>query len=678
MKWRSVWTIFRKEMLDTVRDKRTLMMMIGMPIILYPALMLLGSQVALVQQARLDEKASKVAVAGEGHAQLTSWLQDAEKIELVPSSAAGDALVAGEIDAYVNLAAPETILESGGTVPVHIYYDSTEPASRDARNRVEDALTEVFETLQSERLESIGLSQEFIRPLAFELEDVVTPEKATGSLLGMILPMIMVLMIALGAFYPAVDLTAGEKERGTFESLLSTPTSKLEIVTGKFITVFLLAMLSGVLNLASMGLTLAFLAMQYADVTEAVGIAVSVPYRAFFIVLLVLIPLGFFISAAMMAIAVLARSFKEAQNYVTPVFLLIMMPALVAGLPGTRLTFAGQFVPVYNVVLLFRELMTGKAGWDAFFAVFISTAVFAVLALQFAAWLFQREEVILSEERGIPLTVRRSELRPREMPTAGLALALFLLLLMGLFYGATWLQQWRLLPGLLITEWGILLLGTVGFLWFFRINLRQTLSLRLPRPGGLLGSVLCAGGAMLLLIQVQSWHQRVLPMPPEFAEELERLFSGNESTGGLLWLLFVIALSPAICEEVVFRGALLSGLRQRLSGPAVIVVVGLLFGVFHLSVFKLLPTALLGALLTYLVYRGGSIVYSMVAHSINNGIAVLLATGRLPISEEVLQRVDVDGLPLWLNALAAVVFLCGIALVEWSGRRNRFGGVHDA
>ncbi len=182
----------------------------------------------------------------------------------------------------------------------------------------------------------------------------------------MILPLIMVLMIAVGAFYPAVDLTAGEKERGTFETLLSTPTSKIEIVAGKFLTVFALAMTTGILNLASMAATFILLASQIQPLLGGqINFEVHLPFQAFFIILFVMVPLAFFISAVMMSVAVMTRSFKEAQNYVTPVFMAIMLPGVFAGMPGAELTAANQFIPIYNVVLLFKDLMTGEAGFNA-------------------------------------------------------------------------------------------------------------------------------------------------------------------------------------------------------------------------------------------------------------------------------------------------------------------------
>ena len=178
-------------------------------------------------------------------------------------------LEAGELDAVVM--APEgfaATLASGGTAEVKIAYDAAEVLSREASDRIESALIKARDALVQERIEAEGLVETFAKPLILKWENVAQPGKATGSILGMILPLLMVVMLGVGAFYPAIDLTAGEKERGTFETLLSTPTSKTEIVFGKFFAVFALSMLAGLLNLASMMATLGFQLSQIMSVAR--------------------------------------------------------------------------------------------------------------------------------------------------------------------------------------------------------------------------------------------------------------------------------------------------------------------------------------------------------------------------------------------------------------------------
>lgn len=673
MNARTVWTILRKELLATVRDRRTLIMMIGVPLLLYPAMLLIGLQAALIQHQKLDLTVSRVAVIAVDRPVIENWLRRNGKLEVVESKNPREDLRRGKLDAVVLAeGVVQTVLDAGGQVCIEILYDSTEFGSRDAAARIDRTLTDISSVLRRGRLERVGIEESYVYPLHFQRQDVASPEKTTGNLLGIALPFFMVMTIALGAFYPAVDLTAGEKERGTFETLLSTPASKFEIVTGKFLAVFLLAMITGLLNLLSMAATFVFALAQLGDVlAQEIPFAIGFGPLAYLAILGVTIPLAFFISALMMSLAVFARSFKEAQNYITPFFLAIIMPASVAAMPGVELGPATVFIPITNVVLLFKELMIGQASLEMTFAVLLATAVYALLALLFAAWVFQREEVVLSEERGIPLTFHRSEIIPSDAPTPGYALGLYALVLLAIFYAGSWLQHRGLWTGLLATEWGIILLPALGALWFARIRFAPALSLAPLTRRHLLGALCIGPTAVVLLIQLGVWSNEILPVPPDYKNAFTELFDTGGAPSRLVLLLFIVAVSPAICEEILFRGVLLSGLRARLGVGGSIVAVGFLFGLFHLSVYRLLPTMLMGMLLTYLVLRSGSILSGMAVHFLSNALAVLLATKTYPAGFERLfdlKTIELQGLPAWVLGITAAVFVAGIALIEQARR----------
>ena len=674
MNFRTANTIFKKEMLDTMRDKRTLLMMIGVPMLLYPLLLIVGLQGLLIQSASLDKKISRVALQTSEPETVRTWLADVEKIEIVEVPDPAKALEQGDLEAVVVIEGPvASLLGDGKSVMVEVRFDSTEFESMDAVGRLRDGLEKDAQSLLDVRLKSMGLEADYIEPLKVERKDVSPPAKTTGNALGTVLPILMVVMLAVGAFYPAVDVTAGEKERGTFETLLSTPASKLEIVAGKFLTVFLLAMAAGLLNLASMAATFAFMASQVQqNVDTIIPFELKFPPSAILVIFLIMIPLAFFISALMMAIAVFARSFKEAQNYVTPFLIVITMPALFAAMPGVKLNAMTQFIPVANAILLFRDMMTGKAGLLEAFPVFLSTAAFAALSLLFAAWLFQREDVILSEEKGFPLTWRRSEFRPRQTLTASMAMGLFTVLLIVLFTLGSTVQSWQLLPGLLITEWLLLLAPILILLGYGKVDFKSALNLRRLPWWGFLGSLSIGFFSIVLVIQLSYLFNKVLPMPKEIQEAMGQLFSSDGSLSQLLFLLFVSAVSPAICEEILFRGAILSGLRQRLGVWPAIFLVGTLFGLFHLDVFRIPPIAVLGMVLTYLTVRTGSIYAAMLVHLMNNSFAILLTSDHLPAGfGQLLQleHFEANGLPRSVLLVASLGFVASVAFLEFAARR---------
>lgn len=668
MKLRTVRAIFFKELVVMLRDKRTLLAMIGIPIVLYPALLVVTSQVALMHISRVEESTSRIAVKAGQDPTVGRWVSALPRVELVTMEEPEIALLDGEVDAVVVVKQrAEEVLERGGSLLIVIQYDSTEPRSREAAHRLSEGFRVTQTRLLEDRLAKAGITLDFVTPLKLQELNVAPAARIVGTLLAAMLPMIMVLMVGIGAFYPAVDLTAGEKERGTFETLLSTPATKFEIVCGKFLTVFCISMLTGLLNLASMAMTFTF---HLSDLLTKLQVGtekapVQFPLGTALLMILLLVPLALFVSALMMSVAVLARTFKEAQNYVTPFFLLITIPAGLAGLPGLELSAMLQFVPIVNIGLLFRDLLTDRATPEAVFSVLLSTSVYALLSLVCATWLFQREDVILSEEKGVPLTLRRSRIAPRGVPTVGMAMTLYTVILLLIFYVGVYAQSKHIVGGLLITEWLLIALPTVALLWYLRVDLLSALHLRSFRLDGALAVVAIAFSWLVLAFQLGIWHSNVLPMPEEMAKQYLQLMHLDEAN--LAVLLAVIAVSPAICEELLFRGAILSGLEKRLPAWLLIPVVGLLFGVFHLSIYRVALTGLTGMVLTYVVWRTRSLWNGILLHFLFNASAVLVASERIPDSVSLAMRnlsSAQAGLPWWLIGLAASVMSAGIGYLH--------------
>lgn len=672
-----VKTIAIKELVETLRDKRTLMAMVGVPLLLYPLMLLAGTQAIMFQQGKVEAKDSRVFVQADLAETIQDWVAAVERIQIVSvdgfegqsPEAALKALRAGDLDAlvYGHVSGGET-----GTVSLTIAYDSTVPASSKARQRLRRGLNERGDELLTQRLDEAGLPESFTQPLAVEGDDVAPPKKRAGSALGSMLPVMMIVMLGVGAFYPAVDLTAGEKERGTFETLLSTPTSRAEMVCGKFLTVLGLSIFTGLLNLASMAATIGFQLAQMkgggggeegfslASLQLSLGDVASMG--------LILLPLALMIASIMMAVALMARDFKEASNYMSPFFILIVLPAAYAALPGSELDGAMLFVPIANVALLFKGLLMETATLPQVFLVFMSTAAYAMLSLQLAVWMFQREDVILAEEKGIPLSLRRSQFEPRGLPTPGISLLVFALCLLLFFYLGTYSQGKNLIGGLIFTQWGLLALPPLVLLWFIRVDLKKAMSFNLPRPGAIAGVLLMAPGAMVLVQQLSFWISKIIP--PSGLES--QMMPVIESTP--LWLLlFAIAVSPGICEEILFRGAVLSGLRSKLKPWVAVLLTGLLFGLFHISLDRVPPTAILGILISYICLRSGSILPSMLYHVLHNGSLVLLAKQAVPtglLSWLETSKVEENGYPPVILAASVGLVVAGVLVMEFAGKRS--------
>ena len=207
----------------------------------------------------------------------------------------------------------------------------------------------------------------------------------------------MVIILSMtGAIYPAIDLTAGEKERGTMETILSSPVSRLDLVLGKFLLVFSASLTTAVLSVTSMGLSFAYMghALSNSANTSGAGIHMNLGLTSVIAVFLMALPLSILFSAALMTIALFAKTYKEAQSYLTPMTFVVIFPAIAAMLPGVELTPKLALIPILNVSLLCKELVTGTYHWNFIAIIFSSTCVYAAAALFLAIKMFQRESVL--------------------------------------------------------------------------------------------------------------------------------------------------------------------------------------------------------------------------------------------------------------------------------------------
>jgi sodium transport system permease protein len=393
---RNIGIVYRKEMLEALRDRRTLISTILVPILLFPVLTVGMGYVAVSLIGEANRQPSKIMIlGGEDSPAILDGLNHTKNVIIVPPS-----------DDYVNLISNKRLraavkippglqsAASGAPVPpVEIYIYLGDLKSASAAGRIENFFTEYRDNLARERLTAEKLPVTLIKPFEVKQQNVVSPEKVAGETVGGIIPYLVIIMCLTGAMYPAMDLTAGEKERATMETILSSPISRTHLVLGKFLLVLTASLVTAALSVTSMGVS-SWAFQQLQDPQSESAIHIRIGMTAVLSVFLVALPLAVLFSAALITIALFAKSYKEAQSYISPLMIVVIVPAVGALLPGVELTPRMSLIPILNVSLLCKELIAGTYHWNSIVLIFASTCVYAIAAIFIAVKMFQRESVL--------------------------------------------------------------------------------------------------------------------------------------------------------------------------------------------------------------------------------------------------------------------------------------------
>lgn len=616
--------IFAKELRETLRDRRTLLVMLVVPIFLYPALLIVMQQLAIFGQRQLQEAPASVLAQGADE-EILGRLRSDNRLSVVTADTAGvEGVLSGDADVFLQFSRGA---EQGDARSVNLFFDASRDRSRVGREVVIESLREWEDSILEARLAERGLPPAFANPVIVADSSVATPARMGGYALGRFLPMLLILMTLLGAFYPAIDLSAGEKERGTLETILTTPVQAGDFVAGKFLAVTVVGIAAAALNLVSMLLTFRLAAFQFA---QGVAIEFTLPWTTIALVMIALVPLTVLFASLFLGIALRAQSFKEAQNALTPVQLASMIPIMLPIIPGMPLNYVLALVPVGGLALLFREMMSGGAPIGPGLVAVAATVLYAGMALRFAAASFGREEVLFGAQSdplsaGDWLARLRSGAR-KGPPTPGQAAVCIGIVALIFFYVAPLLTSALGELGIMASQFLLLGLPAVAFVLILRIPLRDGLGIRPPAGRHLFGGLLMAAGGLPVAWTLGWLQSFLLEIPEEYLVAFEDLVRAD-TPGEVLWLLLLVAVTPAICEELVFRGVLLRGLGTRLPMARAVAASALIFGLFHLSnetAIRLLPSAWLGLLLGYAAWMSRSLFVSMAMHFVNNGSIVAL------------------------------------------------------
>jgi sodium transport system permease protein len=325
-------------------------------------------------------------------------LQGAKNLQLVPTSADfTNAVVEKRVRAVVRLPADfDAAVVRGDRSQVEIFEYQGDVKSDFAAGDLDRFFSTLRDTTVRERLTARGVPVAVLQPFSIQRQNVAPPAKVTGSLLGGLLPYFIIVLCLTGAMYPALDVTAGEKERGTMETILCCPVARTSLVLGKFLMVLTASI--GTVILALLSLSGTFLIAKHAGAQSlppaALQSITTLDPTALAGVFLMLLPVAVMLSALLLMVGLFAKNFREAQSYAGPLMLVAIVPAMAAALPGVELNYRLALVPLVNACLASKEMMAGTWHWNYLALIFASASVYAAAALAAAVWLFHREDVL--------------------------------------------------------------------------------------------------------------------------------------------------------------------------------------------------------------------------------------------------------------------------------------------
>lgn len=396
MNARNIAVVYRKEMKDLLRDRRTLRSMILVPLVVMPLMMQGMIRLTHTLTAKAMAEISTVEVlGGDDSPGIVERLRGDPRLRIEPETPDWKQLIADKkIRAAVRIPGHfESDLQDGTASQVTIYNYEGEIRSGSAVTELDGFFRKLSDELVRRRLESRGLSPALLKPFATVRENVAPPAKVAGNRVGGAVPYFIVILCFLGAVYPAIDLTAGEKERGTMETLLCSPVARTEIVLGKFLMVLSSALAAVFVASLSMVLSLQISGSKSAGGAADLGLT-HVDPAGVVGVLVLIVPAAVLFSSVLLALGLWARNHREALTYMQPFMLVIIMPVAIGMMPGIELNARYALVPILNLSLACREMLSGIWHWQYLVLIFVSMSAYAAAALAVAVRMFQRESVI--------------------------------------------------------------------------------------------------------------------------------------------------------------------------------------------------------------------------------------------------------------------------------------------
>jgi len=659
----TVGLLFRNEMRMLLRDRRTVVLSILLPLAVLPMILFGFKFMSELRSEQLDATTFRYAVTGAYADSVRALIgrgarlaeKDSEEGRLpasfveVEAAEPDSSLSAGDLDFYLvtqtglqadsldragaeadsldrtgaGTTGNDRVDEAPGDVTVAdvrypgvpvvtVYFRANRDESRTGSGLLVDRLVDARKQDRTDELRSRGFETDPDESVKLSRVDLATPEQAAGFYFGRILPLFLVFLTLTGASVAAMDSVAGEKERGSLETLLTTSVSRFEIITAKQLTILSVALF---ITLAQAGNLFVYLALGLIDFSGELEINVSP--GAVVMLFALYVPVAVVISSLLLLVSAYAKTYRETQLYLLPVFLGLMTLTAAGLLPAVSLRSLIAVVPIANVSVAVREIMVGRFDVPMLLVTCAAMLIAAYLLLRLSSRLLGMEKLITSQDADEADLKGGAALFPRRVLLWFVGMWALIVIAPSNVDAFTRLEgQWA------FNMFGIFLLGSLLMIRVHRLDWRKALAIRPVRPQVWLAVLLLVPSTLMTGTFIVGLSSIFLPFPEEIMEQFASQLLPDQFP---MWqIMLMMALTPGIVEEMAFRGLLLHGLHQRLRPLVLIVVVGLIFGLFHQALFRIVPTAYLGMVLTAVAVLSGSILPCMLLHAGNNAFAFIL------------------------------------------------------
>jgi len=644
--WQSLKLLFVHEMRMVLRSRRTIVTSLVLPAILMPT-MILGARYVQRQQAiRVDQTTFQYAVTGPWADQVRRLIARYKtapefkdfQIEEIDPGDPDKALDDRTLHFYIRTLSVEDADKAAvdedadnpgnpGSAPLitgvpglQVVYRGSQQIARQGAERMVDMMRAARRNESYSIMILRGFPSHPEGILALTASNVATESQVSGSNLGRFFTVVLVVWLVAAGSIVAMDIIAGEKERGTLETLITSGAGRAEIATAKHLAIWTVGLF---ITSAQILYALIYIRLRVIQLPPNFAIDLSAQSIAQLFVLFV--PLAAAIAAALLIVSAYAKTYKEAQLHFFPLFMGSLVPALAAVLPGLKSRSIVAFVPLANVSVAAREILTGRPDPLMIGVTALVTSLTAAALIRYSARLLNREDIVVSSQHEQTILEGGERLFQRRV------FRWFAVMWAVTFAAAAnvqLLQSPRV--QILFNEVVIFLACSLLMVRKYGLNLREVVGIRRLRWPVWAAVLMAVPAAQVVAVAFFRLMNTVIPTPTELLRELSRQVAPASLP---LWQTYLfMALIPAICEEFAFRGVLLHGLRHRFHPVVRCLVVGVVFGIFHYTLFRIAPTALLGVILTAIALMTGSILPGLLFHAANNSMAIWMETSGINVN----------------------------------------------